>query len=93
MSQVSHVGRPDAALPESLVRSKGRLRPLLLTERHLSDYYTVLKAAIGGLQGNQAEARRSIYGDARNALIKELRAVAPPLSLAEISIALNCLGA
>jgi hypothetical protein len=51
----------------------------------MSDYYTVLKAATSGLQSSQVEARRSIYVDARNALIKELRAVAPPPSLAEIS--------
>jgi hypothetical protein len=51
----------------------------------MSDYYGALKVAIGGLQSSQFEARRSIYADARNALIKELRAIAPPLSLPEIS--------
>jgi hypothetical protein len=51
----------------------------------MGDYYRILKAAISGLQSSQVEARRSIYADARNALIKELRAIAPPPSLAEIS--------
>jgi hypothetical protein len=53
----------------------------------MADYETVPKAAIGGLQrGNQAEARRTIYSDARNALIKELRPIVPPPSLAEMSL-------
>jgi hypothetical protein len=40
-----------------------------------------LKAAISGLQSSQVEARRSIYADARNALIKELRANRPAARL------------
>jgi hypothetical protein len=43
----------------------------------MSDQHTVLKAAISGLQSSQVEARRSVYADARNALVKELRAIAP----------------
>ena len=51
----------------------------------MAEYYTVLKKAIGGLDSNQAEARRTVYDKARNALIGQLKAVDPPLTTAEIS--------
>src|ERR1700736_5534037 len=51
----------------------------------MAEYYTVLKKAIGGLDNNQAEARRTVYDKARNALIGQLKAVDPPLTTAEIS--------
>src|SRR5262249_52252070 len=51
----------------------------------MAEYYSVLKKAIGGLDSNQAEARRAVYDKARNALIGQLKAVDPPLTTAEIS--------
>src|SRR6476659_7620510 len=51
----------------------------------MAEYYTVLKKAIGSLDSNQAEARRTVYDKARNALIGQLKAVDPPLTTAEIS--------
>src|SRR5436190_311627 len=51
----------------------------------MAEYYTVLKKAIGGLDSNQAEPRRTVYDKARNALIGQLKAVDPPLTTAEIS--------
>jgi hypothetical protein len=51
----------------------------------MAEYYAVLKKAIGGLDNNQAEARRTVYDKARNALIGQLKAVDPPLTTAEIS--------
>src|SRR5436305_15012154 len=51
----------------------------------MAEYYTVLKKAIGGLENNQADARRTVYDKARNALIGQLKAVDPPLTTAEIS--------
>ena len=44
----------------------------------MAEYYTVLKKAIGGLDSNQADARRTVYDKARNALIGQLKAVDPP---------------
>jgi len=51
----------------------------------MAEYYTVLKKAVGKLETNKAEARRMVYGQMRNALIGELKAVDPPLSTAEIA--------
>src|ERR1700676_1810397 len=51
----------------------------------MAEYYTVLKKAIGGLDNNQAEARRTVYDKARNDLIGHWKAVDPPLTTAEIS--------
>jgi hypothetical protein len=51
----------------------------------MAEYFTVLKKAIGGLDNNQADARRAVYDKARNALIGQLKAVDPPLTTAEIS--------
>jgi hypothetical protein len=51
----------------------------------MAEYYTVLRKAIGGLDNNQADARRTVYDKARNALIGQLKAVDPPLTTAEIS--------
>src|SRR3954447_3852331 len=49
----------------------------------MTEYYLVLKRAIAGVE--QAEARHTVYGKARIALIGQLRAAAPPLGTAEIS--------
>ena len=53
----------------------------------MAEYYAVLRKAVGGLGPNAgvAEARRSVYDKARNALIGQLKAVDPPLTTAEIS--------
>jgi hypothetical protein len=51
----------------------------------MAEYYSVLKKAIGGLESNQADIRRTVYDKARNALIGQLKAVDPPLTTAEIS--------
>ena len=50
-------------------------------------YYDVLKTAIDRLrlERNGLEQRRTVYLNARNALIRELRANSPPLVPAEIS--------
>ena len=51
----------------------------------MAEYYSVLKKAIGSLDSNAADARRTVYDKARNALIGQLKAVDPPLTTAEIS--------
>src|SRR6476659_7007089 len=51
----------------------------------MAEYYTVLKKAVGGLDANSSESRRTVYDKARNALIGQLKAVDPPLTTAEIS--------
>ena len=51
----------------------------------MSKYYDVLKTAIDRLERNGLEQRRTVYLNARNALIRELRANSPPLVPAEIS--------
>jgi len=51
----------------------------------MAEYYTVLKKAVGKLGANTADARRTVYGEVRKALIEELKAAAPPLSKAEIA--------
>jgi hypothetical protein len=51
----------------------------------MAEYYSVLRKAIGSLENNQADARRTVYDKARNALIGQLKAVDPPLTTAEIS--------
>src|SRR5258706_15491043 len=51
----------------------------------MAEYYTVLRKAIGSLDGNAADGRRTVYDKARNALIGQLKAVDPPLTTAEIS--------
>ena len=51
----------------------------------MPEYYDVLKTAIDRLERNGLEQRRTVYLNARNALIRELRANSPPLVPAEIS--------
>src|SRR5580700_4544013 len=50
----------------------------------MAEYYAVLKRAVDELADNRAEVRRGVYGELRNALIAELKAVSPPLATAEI---------
>lgn len=51
----------------------------------MAEYYAVLKKAVGGLDPGLAEARRTVYDKARNALIGQLKAIDPPLAASEIS--------
>ena len=51
----------------------------------MPDYYPLLTRAISGLDRNTREARLAIYDRARQALLKQLRGVTPPLAEAEIT--------
>jgi len=51
----------------------------------MTDYYVVLKRAVGGLEHEATDVRRSIYDKARSALLGQLKAITPPLTTAEIS--------
>src|SRR5262249_61333000 len=51
----------------------------------MTDYQPLLGRAIGNLERNTSEARRAVYDRARQALLNQLRAVAPPLSDTEIT--------
>ena len=51
----------------------------------MAEYYKVLKKAIGELDSNRAESRRTVYRQFRHALITELKGVASPRNIAEIS--------
>lgn len=51
----------------------------------MAEYYALLNRAVSALQRNDEAARRDIYVKARSALIKQLKAIEPPLPAAEIS--------
>ena len=51
----------------------------------MTDYYVVLKRAVGGLEHEAPDVRRSIYDKARAALLGQLKAITPPLTTSEIS--------
>src|SRR3954453_23846933 len=51
----------------------------------MAEYYAVLSKAIGGLTNASPDTRRAVYDKARNALISQLKAIAPPLPTTEIS--------
>ncbi len=51
----------------------------------MAEYYALLARAVGALQRNDESARREIYVKARSALIRQLKAITPPLPPAEIS--------
>src|SRR5262249_56827588 len=51
----------------------------------MTDYQPLLARAIGNLERNTSEARRAVYDRARQALLNQLRAIAPPLSDPEIT--------
>ena len=51
----------------------------------MTDYYAVLKKAVGGLEREAGEVRRSVYDKARTALIGQLKSIDPPLTTSEIS--------
>ncbi|HEY8268498.1 MAG TPA: hypothetical protein VIG34_07560 [Xanthobacteraceae bacterium] len=50
----------------------------------MPDYYPLLTRALSGLDRNTREARLAVYDRARQALLKQLRGVTPPLAEAEI---------
>lgn len=51
----------------------------------MPDYYPLLTRALSGLERNTREARQAVYDRARQALLKQLRGVTPPLAEAEIT--------
>lgn len=51
----------------------------------MAEYYALLNRAVEALQRNDEASRRDIYVKARSALIKQLKAIDPPLPAAEIS--------
>ncbi len=51
----------------------------------MPDYYPLLTRALSGLERNTREARLAVYDRARQALLKQLRGVTPPLAEAEIT--------
>lgn len=51
----------------------------------MADYFPVLSRAIAGLENNTGEARRAVYERARAAIVRQLRAIEPPLSEEDIS--------
>ncbi len=51
----------------------------------MPDYYPLLTRAISGLERKTREARLVVYDRARQALLKQLRGVTPPLAEAEIT--------
>jgi hypothetical protein len=51
----------------------------------MPDYYPLLTRALSGLERNTREARLAIYDRARQALLKQLKGVSPPLAEAEIT--------
>ncbi len=51
----------------------------------MPDYYPLLTRAISGLERNTREARLGVFDRARQALLKQLKGVSPPLAEAEIT--------
>ncbi|MHA1560102.1 MAG: hypothetical protein ACTSWI_05450 [Alphaproteobacteria bacterium] len=51
----------------------------------MAEYYALLARAVGALPRNDEASRREIYVKARSALIRQLKAITPPLPPAEIS--------
>ena len=49
------------------------------------DYYALIGEAVGRLTKNTTELRRALYASAEAALLRELRALDPPLSEPEIA--------
>lgn len=51
----------------------------------MADYFPVLSRAVAGLENNTGEARRAVYERARGAIVRQLRAIDPPLSEEDIA--------
>lgn len=51
----------------------------------MADYYSLISRAIGALPQPSIEARQSVYGRARKALVSQLRQVQPPIGEEDIA--------
>lgn len=51
----------------------------------MADYFPVLSRAVAGLENNTGEARRAVYDRARAAIVRQLRAIEPPLAEEDIN--------
>ncbi|WP_020179727.1 hypothetical protein [Methylopila sp. M107] len=51
----------------------------------MADYFPVISRAVSGLDPNTGEARRKVYERARAAIVKQLRAIDPPVAEEDIS--------
>ncbi|MDR4308058.1 hypothetical protein IHQ68_15665 [Chelatococcus sambhunathii] len=51
----------------------------------MADYYPVISRAVAGLDPNTGEARRKVYERARSAIVRQLRAIEPPVSEEDIA--------
>jgi hypothetical protein len=51
----------------------------------MADYFPVLSRAVAGLENNTGEARRAVYERARAAIVRQLRAIEPPLAEEDIA--------
>jgi hypothetical protein len=56
-----------------------------IVQRSSADYYALIARALEHLKENTSESRRSIYAHAETQLVRELRALDPPLPEAEIT--------
>jgi hypothetical protein len=54
-------------------------------ELEMREYYEMLKTAIDGLERDEVEQRQAVYLNARNDLIRKVRATSPPLAPADIA--------
>jgi hypothetical protein len=52
--------------------------------RAMADYFPLILQAVAGLENNDPENRRALYGRARVALVEQLREITPPLSDMEL---------
>ena len=59
--------------------------PTAMARRSSADYYPLLARAVAHLRENTSESRRSIYVQTETQLVRELRALDPPLPEAEIT--------
>jgi hypothetical protein len=50
----------------------------------MADYFPLILQAVAGLENNDPENRRALYGRARVALVEQLREITPPLSDMEL---------
>ncbi len=59
----------------------------------MADYYSILKKTVSGLPANTAENRKLVFGKARSAIDRQLRAINPPPSEEAISRQMSALEA
>ncbi len=60
-------------------------RSAAIVQHSSADYYALIARALAHLKENTSESRRSIYAHAETQLVRELRALDPPLPEAEIT--------